>query len=394
MERLVGLTALFQLLLMLVTSSLWTGVSDFPAVPLFAVPIPGFVLPVSSALLVLGCVLILPSLLGRSFPAGELKKRLLAGIVLLIGLIPGVINIHCFQAWHCFFLMVMLIRAVEPTHRQRASLMMVLGGLYLCSGLSRISPQIDSGISALVMQQLIPRQISPQLSAWLTRLALAGEILLGLCCLGAVKRSWLRLPILGSAVLMHISLLFALGPLRLNHHAGVLLWNLFFVLLIPLLLRPGINSGSSARGGIIAVALLFFSGSGLCGLADNWAGWQLYSDRPERWELWIHDWSRSRLPDAYQRWLSTRSVGGWRILQLDRMCLAQTGSPMYPEDRFHLGVVERILSQSDPDLRFRILIDEPDGLIWWRRRQREIRSVAGLVDERSQFLLNATAAVR
>ncbi|MFZ9092543.1 MAG: hypothetical protein ACO3FE_20900, partial [Planctomycetaceae bacterium] len=74
--------------------------------------------------------------------------------------------------------------------------------------------------------------------------------------------------------------------------------------------------------------------------------------------------------------------------------LAQTGSPMYPEDRFHLGVLERILSESDPDLRFRILIDEPDGLIWWRRRQREIRSVAGLVGERSRFVLNATTAAR
>lgn len=391
LELIDGLLALNQLLLMLVTLPLWSGTGVFPSVPLIPWHLPGWLLPAASVVIAVNCFRTVISVAGCRAARGFFNGRLWSGILLAVALIPPLQNVHCLQAWYWFFLLVTAIRCTGRQQRQRTAIVMVLAGLYLCSGLSRISDQMDSGISALIMQQLCPADISKSALGLMTRTALAGEILLGLALLGGVRWSWLRIPAGVVAVGLHGALLFALGPLRLNHHWGVLIWNLLFVLLIPLLL-----AGRTAQGGLrgyrLAPAAILFSLSGLLGLADNWVGWQLYSDRPEQWELWIHEWGSERLAEPWQSWLADESVGGWRVVRLDRMSLQQTGAPLYPEDRFQLAVMERIVADSDPDLRFQILIDEPDALMWWRRRRRWIRDTQWLAMEHRRFLLNSHTA--
>ncbi len=391
LELIDGLVALTQLLLMMMTLPLWSGTGVFPAVPLTSMRLPGWLLPTASVVIAVSClrrVLTAADWRGKWTPA---KSRLRAAILLAVALIPPLLNVHCLQAWYWFFLLVTAIRCGEPQSCQRAAIVLVLGGLYLCSGLSRISEQVDSGISALIMRQICSPTVELHSLGLMTRTALVGEILLGLALLGSVRWSWLRFPAGVAAIALHCALLYALGPLRLNHHWGVLIWNLLFVLLIPLLLMGG-SALASIRDHRIAPVAILFSLSGLIGLSDNWMGWQLYSDRPEQWEFWIHEWGSERLAEPWQSWLADESVGGWRVVRLDRMSLQQTGAPLYPEDRFQLAVMERMIADSDPDLRFQILIDEPAQPSWWRRQRRWIRDAQGLATEHRRYLLNSQAA--
>jgi hypothetical protein len=195
---------------------------------------------------------------------------------------------------------------------------------------------------------------------------------------------------------MHLSLLAALGPFGLGHHPAVLLWNLHLLLLVPLLaltapacrLYP--HSVSAAVRAYLPAALHWlFALSGLFGIADNWPSWQLYSSRPESWQLWIRRDQAARLPDNLQPWLSRTVVDGWQPLSLERLSFAATSSPLVPEDRFQAAVIEAFLQTMPTSTDFQIRITEPHQFRWWQRRERRIFTLQQLHEEQARFLLNA-----
>jgi hypothetical protein len=184
----------------------------------------------------------------------------------------------------------------------------------------------------------------------------------------------------------------------LNHHTGVLLWNACFLFLVPTLFwgrdvresaRPALPS---MRQKIATACVWLFPVSGLFGIADNWPSWQLYSSRPETWILWIHESDRQQVPETLKSFLTDPApLEEWSAVKLDRWSLAETSSPIYPEDRFQMAVIRDVLNQLPDDVSFRVEISEPVFPQWWRRRQREITTHQELGDERSQFILGSTA---
>lgn len=387
----------FQLLLMLSTWKLWTRQNDFPTVPLLPITIPALVLPVASAILFLTCLLIIyRSVLNQgthTTPQGA--DRRLCGIALISGLIPVLCNQHCLQAWHWLFLVTMLLTVTSPAQALVPSLRMIIGTLYICSGLSRITTNPQAGVAGMITRQLLDLlpgtgPLDPASVNLLCHSLTLIEIVTG-CLLFSTSKLPTTLGITLS-ILMHAALLLALGPFGLNHHAGVLFWNLCFPVIVPILFfnRPSPAPGA-AKWPVGALLVGVFSVSGLFGFADNWPSWQLYSSRPESWTLWIHRTDTPQLPGSLQNWLAASSQDNWIPIRLDRLSLQSTGSPLYPEDRFQLAVISEVLRKIPATVQIRVTIEEPHPFLWWTRSSRELPSRLSIEQQHANFLLNSRA---
>ena len=397
--------ALFECVLIAVTYRLWLGGSDFPAVPLIGWSVSNAIRRIlgigligsCSATVIASCrqwmqllqstkanpvnqALDTASVVSDRLP---LSVRLVASVTAVFGLLCALANQHCLQAWHWLFLIVMTFAATLTARQFHRSIALVLASVYLCSGLSRITlssqPNATEMIVQALMKFILPAKFAGDLR-WIAGLAIVatcGEILAGiLLLLQRTQRIGLVM-----AILMHLSLMLALGPLGLNHHWGVILWNACFLCIMPLtFLRKPQPSGVRLNETWPGLCLLVFSLSGLVGIADNWPSWQLYSSRPETWELWLETSAADQLPPTLKPYLATGTItGDWAVLKLDRWSLAATGAPIYPEDRFLCAVIKEVLrSMKEPV--FRVLIDEPE-LAWWKRQSRELNSREAIENE-------------
>ncbi len=402
----------FECALIAVTNRLWLGVADFPALPLIGLAVSTSVRRVLGFCL-LGCcgaTLVTGLRQWRRIrqQAGEtpdckvesedsasteglsLPTRVTAGCAAVFAICSAVANQHCLQAWHWLFIIVMMLAVTLKPRMFLPSLTLVFASVYLCSGLSRVTlstqPNATEMIVQAIMRFFLPANVAGDLRwiRFLATVATCGEILAGvLLFFGKTQRIGLAM-----AVLMHLSLILALGPFGLNHHWGVILWNACFLCLLPLaLIRP--NKRQQVRVAVSEIwpglCVLTFSLSGLLGIADNWPSWQLYSSRPETWELWLDSSTAEQLPSHLKKYVASGTmIGDWVVLKLDRWALDATGAPIYPEDRFLCAVIFEILAQlKDPV--FAVQIDEPE-VMWWKRRTRELTSQEALDQERQRWL--------
>lgn len=383
------LAAGFQLLLMSATWKLWLNPGSFPLVPLLPLHLRPQLIPAASIPLAAGCLLLIFNVL----PQPRLQKRVVL-LTLVAAAVPVLGSLQCLQAWHWLFMITLLLNLLPlPASNLRA----VIAALYVCSGLSRFSQFPEQGPVGLIVRQLLlfagQPAVHPETVRLCCHLACAFEILAGLALLFAGSLPGITA---AAAAVMHLSLLAALGPFGLGHHPAVLLWNLHLLLLVPLLAltapacRLNPHSVSAAVRAYLPAALHWlFALSGLFGIADNWPSWQLYSSRPESWQLWIRRDQAARLPDNLQPWLSRTVVDGWQPLSLERLSFAATSSPLVPEDRFQAAVIEAFLQTMPTSTDFQIRITEPHQFRWWQRRERRIFTLQQLHEEQARFLLNA-----
>ncbi|MFM7056163.1 MAG: hypothetical protein ACKO2P_04490 [Planctomycetota bacterium] len=413
-QAVLRLLAAVQLLLMLCTWPLWLHDGRFPAVPLFSAPTPPpWLLTAVSVAFAAGCLLLMLSRTpdstvpaatatsgARSASRAGRFPSLLAAL-LLCGLLAGCCNQHCLQAWHVFFLWSLLSGCISDRRRQLAALQHIPACVYVCSGLSRLSLQPEAGPTGMILGQLtewLPTALLPTPATFrlLCHAAAWSEALVGGLLL---SRGWAGRAAMASAMVLHVALLVALGPLGLNHNPAVLLWNLCFLLLLPLLYVPprqplttlpqSQSQSQSQPPRWWCILLWGTSLSGLVGFTDNWPAWQLYSSRPEQWQLWIDRQHARQLPPPFSSAISSTPVDGLLAVRFDLASLQQTGSPLYPEDRFQLALIEHVLSALPERCRFRVRIDEPQRWCWWRRTVREIDDRRTLQNEHDSFWLNS-----
>lgn len=409
----LSVLAIFEILLIGATWNLWWGGSGFPICPLIipAVPV-AFDRLVLTVFLLNACLIALETCFCRRstpFPP-EVRHNsfafLLAAscrfrhwLTLGLGSLLVLLNQHRLQPWHWLFLVMLLIRQV-PNRRHCWQLMQqVIATIYVCSALSRIAVDLTGDMTTLIIRQLLAFAgiTEPQgqtAEAWLRWSLIIGEGLTGLLLLLPRFRRFGLCAAMG----MHTALLLALGPLGLNHHPGVLLWNLCMLVAVPVLFTRRqasedpllINSASQCSPGVCMaiVGIWLFPLSGLLNIADNWPSWQLYSSRPERIVMMIREDQRELLPRELQPYIGSAEVfSEWIPVMLDRWSLQATGSPMYPEDRFQLWVISHVLLLDAANaFEVRIEISEPE-LFWWRRRERTLTSREELTGELSRFLL-------
>lgn len=369
--------AAFEILLILVTFPLWWGTSAFPQVPL-VVEFPPVLNRMATVCLMLACTII------ASLPIRDRSQLLTSAsiVALVCSILLVVSNQHRLQSWHWLTMLNLAWLLVLPRKELLMAMRHTVAAVYVCSALSRISVSPEQGVSGIIVRQLLELagqsgwETAPDQIAKLCHLMTLGEFLIGLLLVFQSNQRWGCL----GAILLHCSLLLALGPFGLNHHAGVLLWNLCFLCLVPILFplrdRGQIHDHSrSLQQRFVLAATWLFPLSGLFGIADNWPSWQLYSSRPESWILSVHESDRALLPDRVQSFIAEPApLSEWCAIKLDRWSLEQTKSPMYPEDRFQRAVIRNLLAQSSEPIRFQVDISEPEFPLWWKRRQRQINS--------------------
>ena len=367
--------AAFEVILIIATLPLWWGDTAFPQVP-FVVELPPVIDQLATVCLMMACTVIV------SLPVRDRSQLLASARVtaLVCSVILVTSNQHRLQSWHWLMMLNLTWLIILAQKDLLAAMRHTVAAVYICSALSRISLTPEQGISGIIVRQLLELasqsgwERAPAQIAKLCQLMTLAEFLTGLLLIFPRTQRWGCL----GAILLHCSLLLALGPLGLNHHAGVLLWNLCFLCLVPILfpLNRMVQADGhpySRRQRIVVAIIWLFPISGLFGVADNWPSWQLYSSRPETWILSVHEADRELLPDTVQSFIAEPTpLSEWCAIKLDRWSLEQTSSPMYPEDRFQRAVIESLLAQVPESVQFRIDISEPEFPCWWKRRERQI----------------------
>lgn len=402
---------LFEILLVCLTFPLWVGTSQFPAIPFVSalVKLPAAVDGLVTVLLLLscgGCFFAANSLGGiapesNSQTLRRTRRWLIA--TLAFGMTLVLLNQHRLQPWHWLFLLLSVQCSLLRVDCQLLTRRLTIASIYVFAALSRLGSGIDEGMSREVLVTLLDMvglsavtRSEGMLSMGCIAMTLM-ELLTGVLLL--VPR--LRKPGVMLALTTHASLLVALSPMGLNHNYAVLAWNLFFVVVVPLVFwEPGERTtaydsvsetvvSTNRVASCMNILVVMFPIAGLFGFADNWPSWQLYSPRPDVVRLFIVEARAKSLPESLQKHIGQPSpLQIWCPVRLDRWSLQQTRSPIYPEDRFQLGIVAAILPTDIVDGEFRIEIESARWPKWWQRQRFEIVSHDELNRWRASMLLN------
>lgn len=433
------------LVLMAVTWRLWFSASDFPAVPFLSV-LTGVPRNVDCMLsvglmtaLLIDAVVSTVQLAGRGSSArlaqvgraSDLVFALTAGMLALL-------NQHCLQPWmyHLLLLTPLLwqpssdARSTDYLERtadagslencsdgRRQMILWLTASIYGWSAWSKLDagfleshgPKFVHAICEIVG---IATTFWSDRIWWTAAAALPmGELLVGLTLLFRRFRS----VGLVASLVMHVLLILAVGPWGLNHRAGVLLWNGFFVAQNVLLLMAVWRTDRSddSLGGetpavppmpgpvecltryriasLVVVGAILFPAFRTVGYCDTWPAWAVYASSPARMLVQVRDDSVSALPQPLQGYIEPHGISdGWSWLRIDQWCLAATGTPLYPEDRFHLGVALFVAKPADLRGRIRIICEE-EADRWTGERERSVRTGKSEMTAFSdRFLLNSS----
>ena len=214
---------------------------------------------------------------------------------------------------------------------------------------------------------------------------------------------------------MHLVLILAVGPWGLNHNAGVLVWNGFFIVQNVVLLLVVRQAGGNAslpsgeytaetsttgqvssvrhRGAtiVLLVGVVLFPALRSVDCCDTWPAWAVYASSPARVLVQVREDSIDQLPESLMPYVEPRQINdGWLWLRIDLWSLATTGTPIYPEDRFQLGVARSIAREADLRDGIRIIHEEESDR-WTGKSERSEKVGESAMDEvAKRFLLNSS----
>lgn len=363
--------AIGGLALLAVTWRLWTPQNVFPRVPAFEIVTswPGQAADALNWIaLGVATLALLYLAIGR---IGRLSKA--AAISVAVSwLVLIVIDQHRLQPWAVHIgLGLLLVQFAQPSRRMNY-LRWFTVSIYIYSALGKFDAQFLHTVGQDFVGTFFAqigrdiRVLSPGARLWLAAALPAGELLVGI---GLAFRST-RAVAAGAAIVMHVALLAVLGPWGLHHAWGVLVWNMLFIATdVWLFLWPDASAsasndppaGSSVRFGwveaLLAVALVAPLGERL-GVVDHWLGWALYAPHSSRVRVEIAAGAVPRLPAVVQPFIDSDNEAEpiWREVRIDRWSLATLGAPVYPQQRFQLGVARALAERvGQRDIRVHLL---------------------------------------
>jgi hypothetical protein len=338
--------------LIALTWRLWTGGSEFPQVPLLESLISAPLLADWVALLVL--VLSVLFLLSASVPQllkprqswGGRTIKIAAAIFATSILCLFLLNQHRLQPWAWqFFLYSVLLLLAKRSDELIASARWVTASIYFFSAVSKFDYQFLYGLGEQLAQTLA-EIVGVEASGWMSFLSgvmPVFELLVAiLLIVGRSRKAGVIL-----AAVFHAALILTLGPWGLNHHTGVLIWNLFFFAITAILFWPTIaeknNPSGGGRDALLFAATLAMVLYPLLPQCDHWLAWGLYSPNNSRCELETIG-QTDQGDTIFQR------------VDLSKMSLEQLNVPLYPQARFQLGVARAIQEKDNLGGRSRIVI--------------------------------------
>ena len=351
--------ALSTLVLLAETWRLWTPQTLYPQVPFFAWA--GALSPLLDWLTFVSIVVLLCAVL--IVPERWLSWKL----ALLLLIFPWTMSIlldqHRLQAWAYFALLVSCVLACADRDREFAPLRLIVVGVYFFSALSKfdytfahsVGQQFLGALAGLLGLSI--EGLAPSVRVGLALVFPTIELLVAvMLCVPRVRRWGVAL-----AVLMHLTLLGILGPWGLNHHGGVLVWNAWFIVQAVLLfgqprfrwwllpeahvadVPPRERRLPVRLAWTVAIASVVLPLLEPWGYFDHWPAWALYAPRTSRVLVLLDRDVVSRLPpDVRQHIRDDDPRSLWVRLKIDAWSLASLKAPIYPQDRFQLGVAEAV----------------------------------------------------
>lgn len=390
----------FGLLLFLVTWRIWIPQTEFPQIPFFAALT---VLPLWMDWI--GVAAVLGSLLLAGFAPreGAWRSAMVAFAISTVLLI--LLNQHRFQPWAYHFILFALVMATCRTDTTRRLLRWLVISIYVYSAISKLDfqflhslgPQFNSVLLAPigVDSSSWPNDVQ----VWLAMLFPIGELAIGL---GLLIRHTRRVAVF-AAIASHLLLLLILGPWGLSHQSGVLIWNVYFIAQAWMLFtdrEPNVKTErieSKVRLPerlcvLLIIGVIGFPATEPLGFCDHWPAWELYSPRSSRVQVAIHESAIDRLPPKMQQHLSVSGAeGGWRQLHIDRWSLESLSVPIYPEDRFQLGVAMAVSQEYELGSAIHVLHQSTSDRRTGLRTERSYMGDQQLRNDRPPFRLNVRA---
>ena len=203
-------------------------------------------------------------------------------------------------------------------------------------------------------------------------------------------------------ICLHVVLILILGPIGLKHHLGVLIWNLFFIAQLAILFlasrgQQSLCEWSSFRQASLSDKLAVLCVLGLVvaplaeplGCIDHWPAWQLYAPRNSRVTMQIFASAVEKLPAELRQHVKPGDGGPLVRVDLDGWSLTSLSAPIYPQDRFQLGVAAAVAR--DYALGGAVVVTRQGVANRWTGRRNEVilRGSARILEEIDGFRLNA-----
>lgn len=316
------------------------------------------------------------------------------------------------QTWVWQFAVMAPVLACVPGRHAIVLLRLFVVSIYLHSAHSKLNmtflkstgPTLVAGL--LKALQLPDHVADPLFRRGFETLMPVGEFGTALALLAGRTRRWG----LVFSITLHAFLLLALGPWGLNHRPGVLIWNGYFILQNLVLFSPfDMVELSSAPvetpEAIVSVsftyraagigATLFVAAAMLLpflepfGRFDHWPSWAVYSGATERVRVYVSSPARSRLPESLQPLVQNPAFkdGFCRVL-IDRWPIVRLSAPIYPEDRFQLGVALWIARFLGSENDVMVILDSRADRWTDARTSRRLNGAAAIEQELEKFWWN------
>jgi hypothetical protein len=398
--------ALWGLALIAVTWRLWTPQDEFPQVPLvvWAGWMPEALQWSTLAIVVISLVAIAAGNQGRS------PYLVFAACVALLVLIDQ----HRLQPWAFQFALFAVVLAAMPPPRAFVLLRWLTVSIYLWSAVAKLDATFVNTLGQQFLAALVglggisSETWSAGARTWGALAFPLGEIIVGIGLALPLDRSaMLRRIVLALVVAMHAALILLLSPLGLAHQPAVLLWNGWFIVQAVLLFgfpapqderaAPSVVGPPShwvAELAEVAVEMLvlvvmLLPVLNLADRYDHWLAWGLYAPRNSRALLFVPRDHVATFAPKYRKYLHPQRNEDWVQWRLDNWSLDSLAVPLYPQDRFQLGVAEAVIAEQHLEGRFRIVLESPADRWTGRRKQQTITDLRALHQVQDSFYFNA-----
>lgn len=356
-------TGAFGLMLIAVTWRLWTPQDLFPQVPLLrlAAGSPA----VFDYLALLAMIGGLASIVSRSRyrSAAVLCWLFPIGFALAVAL-----DQHRLQPWAYQISALAIVFSVSGPSRGLTLIRLLTVGIYGWSAVGKFDFQFVHTVGSQMIEAMtrlvgVPADaLSPTATRQAAFVLPVGELMV------AILLIWRRTRRTGVAfaVALHTTLIVVLGPLGLGHQPGVLIWNGFFAIQAVVLFWPTAGTRPNAdaprealRGSAVATvaAMLLLPVLERFDRFDHWPSWALYAPHSSRATIYVSPEALASLPPSLVALLEDpdpQRGQRWVRLPIDRWSLRTLGVPVYPQDRFQLGVALALARDARLDRQIRV----------------------------------------
>ncbi|MCA9127126.1 MAG: hypothetical protein KDB22_08570 [Planctomycetales bacterium] len=407
-EQLAGLLrrclAVFALALIAVTYKLWfvSTTAEYPQIPWFEFLADGsFTLAESRRIDWLLTCLLLASLILATVT--QRLRRTIDCIAMVTAILLVSLDQQRLQPWMYQLMIALLVFTLAEDYWIVRFLRWLVISIYGYSALGKLDTQFIHTVGREFLDALLGI-VGLSSQGWHAWAVFAAVLLFPVCELAlAICLAWqtTRRAAALAACVFHTVLIVLFSPAVLGHSWGVLVWNAQFLVQAIVLFFLPVHSNdvpkpdqsrtlqfkSTALGNYLTVGILgcvmILPLSERWAIWDHWPSWALYAPHTSRTEIQVARTVVDRLPSSLRQWSAEppseqagelNSADLWANVPIDRWCLEQSGTPMYPQSRVGIGVARWLAAYVDSEFEIRVQVRGPAGRF---TGQREIRYFQG-----------------